>query len=470
MVTPARVARAAYGALLAGVVHASVAHAQPMLAPNIRASIDSSALAALKRSGAPSMSIAVVKDGELVYAKAYGDARVAPKTPATPAMRYSIGSVSKQFTSTAILLLAEQKKLALTDKVSRWLPELTRAGDVTIRQLLSMTSGYQDYWPQDYVMPPMLAPTTATKIVDEWAKKPLDFEPGTKWQYSNTNYVIAGLIVEKAANMSLIDFLRQRIFTPLGMTSVAIIDDGALGPTDPERYERFGLGPPRVAPKEGKGWLFAAGELAMTPSDLAKWDVSVMKQTVLTPASYRVQQTNVLLDDGRGTGYGLGVSVGAFKGRRMISHGGEVSGFSTQNMIFPDDRVAIVASANLFVTDAEADVANYIADVLFASVDAATTKAGEQTRTVFAGLQRGTIDRNLLSSNANAWFSANALKDFATSLGPCGRVGTVTQTAQSLRGGMTYRGYALKCGTASFNVSTFVLPNGKIEQFIVTPE
>ena len=154
---------------------------------------------ALKSTGAPSASIAVVKDGQLAYAHAYGLANVETKTAATPAMRYSIGSVSKQFAASAILLLAEEGKLSLDDKVEKYLPGLTRGGDVTLRQLLSMTSGYQDYWPQDYVMPGMLKPVTPDEIVNRWAKIPLDFEPGTQWQYSNTNYVIVGLVVQKVS-------------------------------------------------------------------------------------------------------------------------------------------------------------------------------------------------------------------------------------------------------------------------------
>ena len=148
-------------------------------------------------------------------------------------MRYSIGSISKQFTATAVLLLQEQGKLSLDDKVAKFIPNLTRANEVTIRQLLSHTSGYQDYWPQDYVMPPMMLPTTAQKILDMWARKPLDFDPGTKWQYSNTNYVIAGVIIEKVARMPLLQFLQQRVFTPLGMTSVSDTDQAKLGDTDP---------------------------------------------------------------------------------------------------------------------------------------------------------------------------------------------------------------------------------------------
>src|SRR4029453_17087809 len=132
----------------------------------------------------------------------------------------SIGSISKQFTAAAILLLQEQGKLSLDDKVSKFIPDLTRANEVTIRQLLSHTAGYQDYWPQDYVMPIMLEPVTSQKILDIWARKALDFDPGTTWQYSNTNYVIAGLIVEQVAGMPFIGFLRQRVFSRLGLTRV----------------------------------------------------------------------------------------------------------------------------------------------------------------------------------------------------------------------------------------------------------
>lgn len=452
-------------ALFAVAIGGTRAPAQATLPVAMQAAIDSAAREVLARTGAPSASIAVVRDGKIAYMNAYGSARLEPAMPATSSMRYSIGSVSKQFTATAILLLAERHKLSLDDKVGRFLPELTRANQVTVRQILSMTSGYQDYWPQDYVMPPMLKPTTARTIVNEWARKPLDFEPGTKWQYSNTNYVIAGLIVEKVSGMPLVDFLRKEIFTPLHMESVLITDDAALGPTDPERYLRYALGPVRVAPKEGKGWLFAAGELAMTASDLARWDISVMNHTVLKPASYMTQQTNVLLKNGTGTGYGLGVDVGAPNSHRLISHGGEVSGFTTQNSIYPDDHVAVVVLTNLDATGASGQIANRIADALFGATDTATDIAVAQARTIFMGLQHGSIDRLLFSDNANAYFSDQALADFASSLGPLGAPTEVTQTRQSLRGGMTFRAFRIRCGQKSVALSTFTLPDGKLEQY-----
>src|SRR5947199_4204287 len=301
------------------------ATAQVQLSQETRDRIDKLVNDVLTRTGVPSASVAIVKDGQVSYVKAFGDARLEPKVPATSEMRYSIGSISKHFTAAAILLLQEQGKLSLDDKVGKFILNLTRANEVTIRQLLSHTSGYQDYWPQDYVMPGMLQPVTAEKILDTWARKPLDFEPGTKWQYSNTNYVIAGLIIEKAARMPLLQFLREKIFTPLGMASVTDTDQQKLSDSDPTGYLRYALGPLRPAPKEGKGWLFAAGELAMTPQDLAKWDISIIDQKILKPESYRELGREVLLKNGLGTHYGLGIDVNSQASRRILSHGGEVS-------------------------------------------------------------------------------------------------------------------------------------------------
>jgi len=416
----------------------------------------------LAKSGAPSASVAIVRDGKIVYERAFGNARLEPAMPATPSMRYSIGSISKQFTAAAILLLAEEGKLALDDKVVRWLPELTRAKDVTIRQLLSMTSGYQDFWPQDYVMPMMMKPVTPQEILTGWAKIPLDFEPGTKWQYSNTNYVIAGMIAEKVAGVPLLDFLRARVFTPLKMTSVSNTDEAPLGDGDPMRYLRYAAGPPRVAPKEGRGWMFAAGELAMTAHDLALWDISVIDQSVLQPSSYRALETETLLSSGVGTHYGLGVNVNTVDGRRVISHGGEVSGFTANNQIFPDERAAVIALVNLDATNASEQIATALAKQVFATTDA---NALALVQKIFDSLQKGQIDRTLFTSNANSYFNDQALKDFASSLGPLGKPKEFTQIAQSLRGGMTLRRYRIVFPNRSMRLTTFAMPDGKIEQY-----
>lgn len=458
-----RIARIAF-ALLA---LAAPLFAQETLPADVREKIDKAATEVLAKTGAPSASIAVVDDGRIAYVHAYGTANLETKTPATPQMRYSIGSISKQFTATAVLLLEQQGKLSLDDKVVRWFPDLTRASDVSIRNLLSMTSGYQDFWPQDYVMPMMLQPVTAQQILDGWAKKPLDFEPGTKYQYSNTNYVIAGLIVEKVAGMPLLEFLQKNVFGPLNMTSVYNTDEAALPANQPERYLRYALGPLRVAPKEGRGWMFAAGELAMTAEDLARWNTSIINQTVLQPASYKQMESEQRLANGVGARYGLGVSLTITDGRRVISHGGEVSGFTANNTVYPDQKIAVAVLTNLDATSASEQIASRVAKILFAASDKGLDTALEQARAIFEGLQHGKIDRSLFTANANAYFSDQALKDFASSLGPLGKWQSFTQQSQALRGGMVTRRYVITFPKKTIRAWTYAMPDGKLEQYMV---
>jgi D-alanyl-D-alanine carboxypeptidase len=444
------------------------AQAPSQLSDETRSQIDQIARQVLESTGVPSASVAVVKDGTLAYTHAYGNARLDPPTPATAEMRYKIGSISKQFTATAILMLAEQGKLSLDDPVFRFVPDLTRAKEVTIRQLLSHTSGYQDYWPQDYVPPFMLSPITANEILTLWARKPLDFDPGTKWQYSNTNYVIAGVIVEKASKMPLLRFLSSNIFEPLGMQSVVNIDQDHLADTDPTGYMRYALGPLRAAPREGKGWLFAAGELAMPVTDLAKWDIAMMNQRLLKPSSYHEMQRDVLLKNGAATGYALGVTVRNQAGHRMLEHGGEVSGFTAENVVFPDDRAAVIVLTNQDAVNAGSQIARKIAPLLFAGNTAVVAEKVERARKILEQLQQGKIDRSLFTDNANTYFDQQALQDFAASLGLLGTSQDVQQTAEQLRGGMTYRAYRAKFAEKVLSISTFEMPDGKIEQFLVS--
>jgi len=444
--------------------------AQTQPAAGMQQNIDTLATDILARTGVPSASVAVVKDGQIIYVRAYGNARFEPQTAANPEMRYSIGSISKQFTAAAMLILHEGGKLSLDDKVAKFLPDLTGANEVSIRQLLSHTSGYQDYWPQDYVMPTMLQPVTAQKILDTWAHKPLDFKPGTKWQYSNTNYVIAGLIVEKASGTPLMQFLQQNVFKPLEMKSVSDIDQAKLGDTDPTGYMRYALGPLHPAPKEGKGWLFAAGELAMTAQDLAKWDVSIIDQRLMKPSSYRDFETEVVLNDGLGTRYGLGVDITSEFSHRMLSHGGEVSGFTAENVVFPDDHVAIVVLTNQDAAEAAGQIARSIAPLLLTSGDPQTTARLEQAKKIFEGLQHGTIDRSLFTDNANFYFSEQALKDFASSLGPLGTPVNFTQTRQALRGGMKLRVFEVTFPGKTLRAWTYEMPDGKLEQYQVATQ
>src|SRR5947207_2235112 len=434
----------------------------------LRRTVDTVANQVLQSTGVPSATIAVVRNGSVAYANAYGAAKLNPHVAATPDMRYAIGSISKQFTAVAALLLQQEGKLKLDDPISKYIPGLTRGNDVTVRMLLSHTSGYQDFWPQDYVMPGMLVATTPQAIADAWAKKPLDFEPGSRWQYSNTNYTLAGMVVEKAAGMPFFQFVRTRILQPVGLTTASDFDVNPRAATV-TGYIRYGLGPLRPAPDAGAGWMWAAGELAMTASDLAKWDICLIRRCLLAPQSYRELEREIVLNNGAGTGYALGLDVGMQGGRFMLEHSGEVSGFTAENIVFPEDSGAIVVLTNQDAAPAASAIANQIAQILFTSEDKLAESRTAQAKAIFEGLQKGTIDRSLFTSNANFYFSDQALKDFQSSLAPLGAPTGFVQTRTALRGGMTYRSYRLTFPNQTIRLWTYEMPDGKLEQYQVAP-
>ena len=437
---------------------------------SLRNRIDRVASQVLEETGVPSASIAVVKNGKLIYTHAYGQARLAtastPSVAATPAMRYSIGSISKQFTAAALLLLQEDGKLSLDDAVGKYVPGLTRGNEVTIRQILSHTSGYQDYWPEDYVMTPILQPQSAQQILDAWAKKPLDFEPGSQWQYSNTNFVIAGRIVEIVAHEPLMDFITRRIFRPLGMKSVWNSDETQLTQADATAYYRHALGPLRIAPKEGRGWMFAAGELAMTAHDLALWDKSLIAQSILKPESYRQMFTEVKLKDGKGTHYGLGVDVTDLSGHRSVGHSGEVSGFVSDNLVLVDEGVAVAVLTNQDAVGAASEIARLTVPVL---LGASGSEAEKQALAIYRELQQGRIDRKLLAPNLSDYFTPEALADFRSSLAPLGEPLSFHQGVEALRGGMTFRAFEIVYPAKRLRLTTYTYPDGKLEQYLVEP-
>lgn len=459
-------------ALLSAISLTASAAAQTIdtIDPALRTRIDRIATQVLEQTGVPSASVAIVQHGKLVYTHAYGSARLASgaasAVPATPQMRYSIGSISKQFTAAAILLLQQQSKLSLDDTVGKYIPGLTRGDQVTIRQLLSHTSGYQDYWPEDYVMTTMLPDETAQQILDTWGKKPLDFEPGTEWQYSNTNFVIAGSIVEKITGAPYFDFLVHNIFRPLGMTSVWNSDQIKLGQTDATPYYRHALGPLRVAPKEGRGWMFAAGELAMTAHDLALWDESLLAQSLLSPDSYKTMFTEVHLNNGEATHYGLGVEVRDLNGHRLLEHGGEVSGFVSDNAVLIDDGTALVVLTNQDAINAAGAIARLAAPVV---AGYPPTAEEQQALDIYRSLQQGKIDRALLAPNLNDYFTPQAVADFQSSLAPLGEPLTFRQTRMALRGGMTFRIFSITYPGKRLTLTTYTYPNGKLEQYLIAP-
>jgi CubicO group peptidase (beta-lactamase class C family) len=403
-----------------------------------------------------------------VLARAYG--RQSPDiATATPDALYPIASISKQFTAAAILILEDQGRLSLDDTVSKYVSGITGGDRITIRQLLSHTSGLRDFWPQDYSFAAMSKPVTPQQIVDRWAKAPLDFEPGTQWQYSNTGYVVAGMIVEKVSGEPLLAFLQKTVFGPLGMHPID--QDLAIGRDYPVGYRRNALGPVRVETPAAPGWLYAAGELAMSAPDLARWDIARMNRELLPADDWAEQEKAVKLADGSSTGYGLGVFVADEGGRRKIEHGGEAVGFLSENIVYPEEKSAIVVLVNAWFAGAHGEIAGEIAHMLAPPAPARPDDIAS-ARALYDQLRSGRLDRSRLTEDANYYFTDTVLKDYRDSLAPLGDPqGFVMNGKPRLRGGFVNRSYTLTFADRKLRISTYAEPGdaGRWEQFLVTP-
>lgn len=484
-------------ALLAATTAVPAQQLAPSLAPDTAAKVAAIAQKVLADTGVASASVGIVEDGHIVYTRAFGLARVSPPLPAEASMAYPIGSISKQFTATAILILQQQGKLSLQDPVSKFFPELTRANEVKIINLLTHTSGYQDYAPQDYTIPAWQLPGDPLAVVHEFAGKPLDFDPDTQWQYSNTNFVLAALIVQKVSGEPFAKFLRDNVLQPAGLDHVLNLntDQPKLQVTG---YMRNALAPIRPAALEAPGWYFGDGDLAMPVAQLLTWDLTLINQSLLTPASYKDMETPFLLKDkqsgvledkqsgaledkqsgasdaGKDSHYGLGVEVFTQDGRRVIEHSGEVGGFVAENIVFPDDHAAIAVLTNQEASEAASEIAKQIAPLILPATPApaATPSIADafapHLQTILTGLQKGSIDRTLFTADCNGYYDATALADYQSSLAPLGSITSVTPGHSPLRGGMTFASYrvAFSTGTTVL-VTVYLEPGGKIEQLLV---
>lgn len=447
------------------------ATAQPLTADEV-GRIDQLVTKTLADTGVPSAEIAIVRDGRLVLDKAYGKANEG--LPARPDLPYQIASNSKQFTAMAALLLRDEGKLDLDDPVSKYIPGISEGDRITIRELLSHTSGLQDFWPQDYMFSDMTVPATPQQIVDKWAKKRLDFQPGTRWQYSNTGYVVAGMIIEKVSGEPLLKFLNEHVFEPLGMHPLD--QDDTNSRAFPAGYHRFALGPVRVATPPARGWLYAAGELSMTAADMAKWDIARINRAVIPSRDWVEQETPVLRTDGRTNGYGLGVQNHYARERHVIDHGGEAVGFLTQNSVYPDSKDAIVVFTNSDFSGATDTITSGIEKIVLDSPERALAGEGDRladVQAVYTSLVGGDVDRSKFTQNLNYYFDATALADYRQSLAVLGQPKITPTRPPRLRGGFVNRNFTLHYSNGKdLTLVTYAEPgaNGRWEQFMIMPE
>lgn len=327
----------------AASVHAqpSVSAAQQPLAARIDATI-----APYFQAGEPGAIVLVTKDGKPVLRKAYGMADVGGKVVMTPDTSTRLGSITKQFTAVAVLMLAEQGKLALADPITKFLPDYPMQGKViTIEHLLTHTSGIVSYTGKPGFGDQVGRDVTVTQMIDSFKNDPLQFDPGSRFAYNNSGYFLLGAIIEKVSGQPYAKFLEQRIFVPLDMTQTAY--EGmerapakrAVGHTRSEK----GVVPSKTISMTQP---YAAGALVSTVDDLARWDAALAAGKLLKPATLERAWTSYKLADGKPTQYGYGWGIGTVRGAESISHGGGINGFSTYALRLPKQNVYVAVLTN----------------------------------------------------------------------------------------------------------------------------
>lgn len=287
-------------------------------------------------------SVLVARGDEIVLDKGYGYANLEWMVPGTPDTRYRLGSVTKQFTAAAILLLQENGKLKLSDPVKAWYPDAPAAWDgITLRHLLTHTSGIPNFtgFP-DYPTQNTL-PTTPERTIARFRDRPLDFRPGEKMSYSNSGYVLLGHVIEKASGMPYARFVQDNIFTPLGMKDSGYDTFTSVIPKRASGYRMSPEGPVN-APYADMTIPFAAGGLYSTTHDLLKWEKALFGGKLLKPESLQA-----MLTPSAKSNYALGVEVDQGKGQRRITHSGSIEGFNTVLTHFPDEKLTIVVLGNV---------------------------------------------------------------------------------------------------------------------------
>jgi D-alanyl-D-alanine carboxypeptidase len=317
------------------------------LTPPQVAAIDRIAQTAIERKATPSVVIGIAKQGRLVFVKAYGYRNLDDRVPADVDTAYGIGSNTKQFTAACVLMLRDEGKLDLDAPVGRYLPGLAHGEVVTVRELLTHTGGYVEFTELDDFDRLAARPATTEEILRTVLDRPLAFTPGTRWEYSNTGYVILTAMIERLSGMRYADFLRTRIFEPLAMTRTRYENESAVEPDRATGYTRFAMGPQEHEQHVDYSWFAGAGAIASTVADLEKWNEAIDRGALLSPSSREMMHTSMKLADGTDTHYGMGLLLGTLPGgKHVIYHGGDTTGFGSQDARYIEDGIDVIVLTN----------------------------------------------------------------------------------------------------------------------------
>lgn len=425
--------------------------------------------AAVQAIHAPGTQVLIVRDGKVVLDRGYGVANVDRQIPVTPETQFEIGSVTKEFTAAAILQLKEQGKLSLTDSLGKYVPEYARAKNVTIEQLLWQVSGIPEYLATNHFVwisghrPGGLLPTIALV-----KNKPLGFKPGTKWAYSNTNYMLLGGVVSRVAHMPWEEYIRKNVFAHAGMTHSAFIQDEASLPNMATGYQMKANRLVPSPPLRGE-WASAAGAIVTTAGDLAKWDKAFFGGKIVSIADVKLATTAHTLPSGRSTEYGFGWEVNSFEGQPHIGHDGGTWGFLSENDYYPRQHEFVIAFVNSaaappeIVTAAAFNASNpAIAAALRKPAAGEDPRITQLAREWVRRFQTGDIDRSQLTAKLSSAIPPAEIPMFKTQLAELGAPAAFIYRGKQSADGVTAYTYLVQFKGAALKFILGVDKAGKI--------
>jgi CubicO group peptidase (beta-lactamase class C family) len=438
----------------------------PAAAQNgVPSKVDDYVQAEMQKQRIPGVSVAVVKAGEIVLAKGYGYANVELQVPVKPETIFQSGSVGKQFTATGIMMLIEEGKLSLDDPITKYFSDAPSSWqNITVRHLLTHTAGTTDY-PSDF---DFRRDYTEDELLKRAGAIPLAFQPGEKWSYSNLGYVMLGILIHKVSGKFYGDFLKERIFTPLGMTTARIISEEDIVPNRAAGYRLV------KGALKNQGWVSpslnttADGALYLTVYDMAKWDAALYTEKLLKKASLEQMWTPVKLNSGKTEDYGFGWGIDEVRGHRIIEHGGSWQGFKAQISRYVNDKLTVIVFANLIQAN-QAKLAHGIAAIYNPELAPIPPKAIEDkepqatafAREVLQKARTGKLEPGLFTPEAWSEISGNLepAREFLNSLGDLYTLDVLARTDQD--GNRLHR-YRLNFKDAVLLYSIVLTKEGKI--------
>jgi CubicO group peptidase (beta-lactamase class C family) len=305
--------------------------------------VDEYAQSEIRKQQIPGLSVAVMDSGRIVLARGCGLANVEHQVPVKPETIFQSGSMGKQFTATAVMMLVEDGKITLDDRISKFSKHAPNSwSNITVRHLLTHTAGFTGY-PEDF---DLHRDYTEDELLKCIAAIPVAFPAGEKWSYSNLGYVTLGILIHRVTGKFYGDFLQERIFRPLGMSTARIISEADI---IPNRAAGYRLVEGKLKNQE---WVSptmnttADGSLYLSVLDMAKWDAALYTDKLLKKSTLEEMWTPVRLNNGKKQGYGFGWSLGEVQGHRIIEHGGTWQGFKSYIARYPEEKLAVVVFAN----------------------------------------------------------------------------------------------------------------------------